>query len=239
MIAGCEKDGAFFGFIKKKGSLSVYFDFEGGALYRITENGEALGYMLLKGPSAYLLFEREPSEEAVSEIAELFSLMGIKETVSDKEVFSEMTALYVLELEELFEKSADAEIKTASGRGYDECFDLLLLAGFSLPEKDEFYINSFERAKKGAPTFYIPRENGVAATASVIAVNEDKALLGAVATHPESRGRGYAGALVSHAAKAALNAGKTPVITYFAENAGRIYKSIGFKEKAVLYKKTL
>ncbi len=238
MIIGCEKDSAFLKATKNAGLSSIYFDYPVGALYCITDNEKISGYMLLKGVSAYLLFDTPPSDDLIAEISEFFGLMGVFETVSNVEIFENMTPLYVLEMNKLNEKRVEAEIKTASGRGYDGCYDLLWLSGFALPGKDEFYVTSFERAKSGAPTYYI-EEEGVLATASVLCVSEERALLGAVATHPEKRGRGYAGALVSHAAREMLKKGKTPVITYFAENAGRLYKSLGFEEKARLFKKNI
>ncbi|MBR2327517.1 MAG: GNAT family N-acetyltransferase [Clostridia bacterium] len=237
MIVGCERDVAFYSFIKNMGHGAIYFCFEGGALYRICDENGLLGYMLLKSPSCYLLFEKEPSDEVRDELSHLFEMTGVTEAVSNTELFSRSVPLYVCELDSLCKRECRAEIKTASGKIYDDCHEILSSVGFPLPPRDEFYVISFNRAKDGAPTFYIAEDGKTVATASLIAKNGELALLGAVATLPEYRGKGYAGALVSHAAAFALECGLTPIITYFAENAGRLYRSIGFFEKATLYKK--
>ena len=43
--------------------------------------------MLLKGVSAYLLFDTPPSDDLIAEISEFFGLMGVFETVSNVEIF--------------------------------------------------------------------------------------------------------------------------------------------------------
>ena len=63
------------------------------------------------------------------------------------------------------------------------------------------------------------------------------ALLGAVATDPDYRKRGLAAALVTKCAVRVMADGKTPLITCFTENAERLYKSLGFTDAALLYKK--
>jgi ribosomal protein S18 acetylase RimI-like enzyme len=58
----------------------------------------------------------------------------------------------------------------------------------------------------------------------------------AVCTHPEARGRGLAGALVSHLSRRALTGGTVPFLHVMAQNesARRVYERLGFVERAQL-----
>src|SRR5262249_47657638 len=54
--------------------------------------------------------------------------------------------------------------------------------------------------------------------------------ISAVCTHPDFRGRGYAGALVADVARSIHAEGRTPFLTSFAANTGaiRVYQQVGF-----------
>lgn len=58
----------------------------------------------------------------------------------------------------------------------------------------------------------------------------------AVCTHPDFRGRGYAGALMSHVASKILARGKTPFLHSYAANTGAIalYEALGFRFRAAV-----
>ncbi|WP_168733662.1 GNAT family N-acetyltransferase [Deinococcus sp. Arct2-2] len=58
----------------------------------------------------------------------------------------------------------------------------------------------------------------------------------AVCTHPEARGRGLAGGLVSHLSRRALGEGVIPFLHVMASNgpARRVYERVGFAERARL-----
>lgn len=59
----------------------------------------------------------------------------------------------------------------------------------------------------------------------------------AVCTHPDWRGQGLAGRLVSHVAREALSQGRTPFLHVVADNmaARRVYAKLGFVERAVMH----
>lgn len=58
-----------------------------------------------------------------------------------------------------------------------------------------------------------------------------------VCTHPEHRGRGYAGALMGHVTGAILARGETPFLHSYASNAGAIalYEALGFRFRAEIW----
>ncbi|AZI41379.1 GNAT family N-acetyltransferase [Deinococcus psychrotolerans] len=59
----------------------------------------------------------------------------------------------------------------------------------------------------------------------------------AVSTHPDWRGRGLAGALVSQVARKAFSEGQTPFLHVMESNARaiRLYQSLGFVERARIH----
>jgi predicted GNAT family acetyltransferase len=58
----------------------------------------------------------------------------------------------------------------------------------------------------------------------------------AVCTHPEFRGRGYAGALVAAVAAAIQEQGETPILHVLVTNTSaiRVYESVGFALRRTL-----
>lgn len=63
----------------------------------------------------------------------------------------------------------------------------------------------------------------------------------AVCTHPDFRGRGYAGALMSHVAAQILARGETPFLHSYAANTGAIalYEALGFRFRAAVTMRVL
>jgi predicted GNAT family acetyltransferase len=58
-----------------------------------------------------------------------------------------------------------------------------------------------------------------------------------VCTHPEHRGKGYAGGLMRIVAQRILARGETPFLHVYAHNAGAIalYKALGFRPRAAMH----
>jgi len=58
-----------------------------------------------------------------------------------------------------------------------------------------------------------------------------------VCTHPEHRGRGYAGGLMRIVAQRILARGETPFLHVYAHNAGAIalYQALGFRRRATMH----
>ncbi len=56
----------------------------------------------------------------------------------------------------------------------------------------------------------------------------------AVCTHPDARGRGYAGILMSEVMRDIAAEGATPILHSFADNpAVRLYEKLGFRQRCV------
>ncbi len=222
--------------IAEKGSAAVYFLDPTGRFYRLRRESETVGLILLRGPSFYHISFLPETPDEREELFAFADVSGAKEIISDLP-FEGSIPLKVLALPSLSPRETEMPIKEASGRLYDGVYRLLSSVGFPLPDFDEYYVTAFARAKKGAPTLVALDGERVAATASVLFSGEKYALLGAVATDPDYRKRGLAAALVSKCAARVLADGKTPIITCFTENAERLYKSLGFTDAALLYKK--
>lgn len=70
------------------------------------------------------------------------------------------------------------------------------------------------------------------ATAGIYYQNACTAVIGSVATRPDCRGRGYAGALVTGLTAQAARAGKVPRIVCQNDNARRLYERLGYRAEA-------
>ena len=57
-------------------------------------------------------------------------------------------------------------------------------------------------------------------------------MIGSVATRPDCRGRGYAGALVTGLTARVARAGKAPRIVCQNDNARRLYERLGYRAEA-------
>jgi uncharacterized protein len=81
------------------------------------------------------------------------------------------------------------------------------------------------------PGAWVVEDGGAVVSAACISARTDQAaMIGAVFTPPENRGKGYASSLV-HAMCAALLAGRRrPCLFYHNPDAGRIYLRLGFRE---------
>lgn len=89
-------------------------------------------------------------------------------------------------------------------RDYDKrkIYDLLCNCGFELGDYGAFLSDVCSRLNKGTASMIAAEENGsLRACAFALFEGEKSVLLGAVATAPEARGRGYASAIVSGIAK--------------------------------------
>ncbi|MBQ8762911.1 MAG: GNAT family N-acetyltransferase [Clostridia bacterium] len=97
----------------------------------------------------------------------------------------------------------DAE-KISTVNDYDKrkVYDLLCNCGFELGDYGAFLSDVCIRLNKGTASMLAAEENGeLCACAFALFEGEKSVLLGAVATSPEARGRGYASAIVSEIAK--------------------------------------
>lgn len=131
----------------------------------------------------------------------------------------------------LFDRRIKSSPIIAQSRDIEEVYILLKSVDtFCLPEYDEFFTSWFYRCRDGGGKTYIIKDNGsIVSTASVLINAEKSAMIGAVATKSDCRGKGYAGDAVYTAAQELLKDNKTPCISFDNPAAGRVYKSLGFE----------
>jgi len=129
----------------------------------------------------------------------------------------------------------DFDIRRAEGELLRGTHALLSANGFRVGGYDEYYTAQFYSAREDYGRVYaLVFENRVCSTASVVAKGEKLAMLGAVATAADCRGRGYASALIAHITKALLSEGKTPCIACDNPAALSVYLGCGFEENDLM-----
>lgn len=107
----------------------------------------------------------------------------------------------------------------------------VLQDGFTdgVPPFDSWYADVHHRYRRGLSDCVGVLENDrVAACAMTVACCEDAALIGAVATRPESRGKGYASACVLTLSSMLQQKNKMVLLSPKNEYAHRLYDKIGF-----------
>lgn len=96
---------------------------------------------------------------------------------------------------------------------------------------DEFENTSIKCIKSGLKTgrgYYIEVNKQAVAMAKSTAENKNHAMIVGVGTHPQFRNKGYATKCLSKICREILNENKTPCLFYDNEEAGKIYKKLGF-----------
>ena len=96
---------------------------------------------------------------------------------------------------------------------------------------DEFENTSLKCIKSGLKTgrgYYIEVNKQAVAMAKNTAENKTHAIIVGVGTHPQFRNKGYATKCISKICRELLNENKTPCLFYDNEEAGKIYKKLGF-----------
>lgn len=109
-----------------------------------------------------------------------------------------------------------------------KAYDLLCSCGFELGDYGAFLADVCARLNKGTASLAAAEENGqVQACAFALFEGSKSVLLGAVATSPSARGRGYASALVGTLAKEKSQ--KEVFLFCRNDNLLDFYKKIGFE----------
>ncbi len=112
---------------------------------------------------------------------------------------------------------------------YGGVYSLLGECGFETGSYGDFLAGIVPRVKAGRAQTAVKVINGeLLATASALYIGEKSVLLGAVATSPASRGRGYASGLVSSLAAQYSSAGKEVFLFCRNDSLLGFYKKIGF-----------
>ncbi len=96
---------------------------------------------------------------------------------------------------------------------------------------DEFENTSVKCIKSGLKTgrgYYIEVNKQASAMAKSTAENKTHAIIVGVGTHPQFRNKGYATKCISKICGELLNENKIPCLFYDNEEAGKIYKKLGF-----------
>lgn len=140
----------------------------------------------------------------IEELNEFIDIVGYSSLMCDADICgglnlkSQKTG-YIVEFKESKKTSENKEICFSNGFELSDIYDILNRSGFDgLPEKLQWLQDVSTRLKKSTAYAEAINENGKpAACAMVLFETEKAALIGAVATVPECRGKGYAGALVS------------------------------------------
>ena len=108
---------------------------------------------------------------------------------------------------------------------YREVYELLTQCGFSLGAYEPWFGDLALRVQRHAANVLVIRAASAVSTASVLFDSGSAVYLGAVATHPDARGRGLAGDLVLHLAQC----GKRAEILCKAHRVS-FYTSLGFSK---------
>jgi GNAT superfamily N-acetyltransferase len=137
-------------------------------------------------------------------------------------------------------RAAEAELRPLAGD--DDWGQALSLRVACLPD-DEHYTEPFVRAhlaasralcERGAATWFGAFEHGaLRAALGVVSDGDGLARFQMVETHPESRRRGFASALVHRAGSAALDAGAETLVIVAdpAYHAIDLYRAVGFVDR--------
>ncbi len=125
-------------------------------------------------------------------------------------------------------EKTDRKINTVSDYDKRKVYDLLCDCGFELGDYGSFLSDVCSRLNKGTASMIAAEENGsLRACAFALFEGEKSVLLGAVATSPEARGRGYASEIVNKIA----NEKSDKDVFLFCRNDGleAFYSKIGFE----------
>ncbi|CEQ12287.1 acetyltransferase [[Clostridium] sordellii] len=98
---------------------------------------------------------------------------------------------------------------------------------------DEFEkptIKSVRNNLKSGRGYYIEEDKKIVSMAKTTAESDLYAMVIGVGTHPKYRNRGYATKCMVRLCKSLIDENKIPCLFYDNEEAGKIYKKIGFKE---------
>lgn len=98
---------------------------------------------------------------------------------------------------------------------------------------DEFENTSVDCIKNGLKTgrgYYIDINKKAVAMAKSTAENYTHAMIVGVGTHPLFRQKGYASKCITKLCRELLNENKIPCLFYDNEDAGKLYKKIGFEK---------
>ncbi|MDB8789678.1 GNAT family N-acetyltransferase [Romboutsia sp. 1001216sp1] len=98
---------------------------------------------------------------------------------------------------------------------------------------EEFENTTVENIKNLLKTgrgYYIPCDKQVVAMAKSTLESQKYGLIVGVGTHPNYRNKGYATVCISKLCRELLEEGKIPCLFYDNEEAGKIYRKLGFKE---------
>lgn len=126
----------------------------------------------------------------------------------------------------------DSIVKTASPENIDELLDPII----ALYDKIEEFKTHPERENirnavmlGSGRVYYIKSKSGIMAMAQTTAENPSSAMIISVCTDPAKRFKGYATKCLSKLCSELIAEGKTLCLIYDNENAGKIYKKLGFE----------
>lgn len=111
-----------------------------------------------------------------------------------------------------------------------ELYALLNVCGFSMGSYPDFALDLVARLRTGTAFSAEIHDSGrLAAGASALFIADDCVLLGAVATHPDFRGRGFASRLVTSLAEKYVGQGRRVFLQCREDSLLDFYSAIGFE----------
>ncbi len=137
------------------------------------------------------------------------------------------------------------ELREARGiEEFRQVHDLLSAEpSFDMPAFDRYYSSAFYRRREaGASSFFLEEDGKAVCTASVLMQTPEAAVVHAVTTREDCRGRGLAARLLSSLCRRLLGEGKQVYLTCRSEPAMGLYRRLGFTEaaeKLVVRKRTI
>lgn len=143
----------------------------------------------------------------------------------------ELTSGFVSRMNRCLDMGAAEEVEEAGEEDYMEIARLICsdreLSGTSDPDRLSRQFR--KRSREGFGRHFVIRKNGeIVCHAATYAEADNLAVISGVITREDCRSRGLAGKTVGKLCRVLLTEGKTPHLFYYRENAGRLYRKLGF-----------
>ncbi len=169
---------------------------------------------------------------------DISSICCNREVAERIQVFDKYSAIVYHVMRYEYAQKADTTVESSSPR---PIYALLSKCFKQLPPFEGWYLDVCHRLRRECCHIAAICENGTPiSSAMTVAEHKNGAVIGAVATHPSHRRKGYAGRCVTALAETMRMQGKTVYICPKTDAAKRLYESLGFvlhEETVVLERK--
>lgn len=217
--------------------IAAYFATYGAAypfaVFYLQESGSVVTAVVCKIDDAMTLCCEQDAD--FEELGAFVSTIGFNTLmctacVSDKLNLTPQKTGFIVEFQERSILLDFQNITLSNSFELSDVYDILKHAEFEgLPEKGPWLADVVARVKKGtAKAKVVKQAKDLAACAMVLFETPQAVLIGAVATVPAFRGKGYAGALVTSLAMAARANNKKAELLCAKNSIFEFYKKLGF-----------